>query len=313
VAGGQQTIDPLNNPVNFDSRIGNGNANAWDALAPIAADPDADPPVDGRSGLVFDNGFLPDYAMLFRRGETFDVDYAQMNQTAIAADEFSDIFGGFNSGSPFLPLEGVNHDFAVGHDDSNLAGVTGGTQAADQAAAAAVTTGTEIQIPLAALGNPTGDVKITAFISSGSFDFFSNQFLAPLETEIFGEDPEPDAVPERPNLGDFQDLSVLPGDQFFTISLGETAGIVGDYDDSGSVEQGDLNLVLNNWGQDAPFEPNGDAFASLAVDQEELNRVLNNWGNTENPPSFNGSAVPEPATLALLSGLAVAGLRRRSA
>ncbi|MEM7577269.1 MAG: hypothetical protein AAF328_07310, partial [Planctomycetota bacterium] len=196
VAGGQQTIDPLNNPVNFDSRIGNGNANAWDALAPIAADPNADPPVDGRSGLVFDNGFLPDYAMLFRRGETFDVDYAQMNQTAVAADEFSDIFAGFNSGSPFLPLEGVNHDFAVGHDDSNLAGVTGGTQAADQAAAAAVTTGTEIQIPLAALGNPTGDVKITAFISSGSFDFFSNQFLSPLETEDFDEDPE--TAEERP-------------------------------------------------------------------------------------------------------------------
>ncbi|MEM7576240.1 MAG: PEP-CTERM sorting domain-containing protein [Planctomycetota bacterium] len=90
-------------------------------------------------------------------------------------------------------------------------------------------------------------------------------------------------------------------------------GIVGDYDDSGSVEQGDLNLVLNNWGADAPFEPNGDAFASLAVDQEELNRVLNNWGNSANPPSFNGSAVPEPATFALLSGLAIAGLRRRHA
>ncbi|MEM7577200.1 MAG: family 16 glycosylhydrolase [Planctomycetota bacterium] len=88
-------------------------------------------------------------------------------------------------------------------------------------------------------------------------------------------------------------------------------GIVGDYDDSGSVEQGDLNLVLNNWGQDAPFEPNGDPFASLAVDQEELNRVLNNWGNTSNPPSFEGFAVPEPGALAMLSGLAVAGLRRR--
>ncbi|MEM7578183.1 MAG: PEP-CTERM sorting domain-containing protein [Planctomycetota bacterium] len=100
--------------------------------------------------------------------------------------------------------------------------------------------------------------------------------------------------------------------EFFFLA-GVIEGIVGDYDDSGSVEQGDLNLVLNNWGQDAPFEPNGDPFASLAVDQEELNRVLNNWGNTENPPSFEGFTVPEPGALAMLGGLALAGLRRRSA
>ncbi|MEM7576319.1 MAG: PEP-CTERM sorting domain-containing protein [Planctomycetota bacterium] len=97
------------------------------------------------------------------------------------------------------------------------------------------------------------------------------------------------------------------------LPLAVIEGIVGDYDDSGSVEQGDLNLVLNNWGQDAPFEPNGDPFASLAVDQEELNRVLNNWGNTSNPPSFEGFTVPEPSALAMLGGLALAGLRRRSA
>ncbi|MEM8784015.1 MAG: PEP-CTERM sorting domain-containing protein, partial [Planctomycetota bacterium] len=194
------------------------------------------------------------------------------------------------------------------HNDTNIAGVTGGTQLADQEAAAAVTTGTEIAIPLAALGNPTGDVKVTAFIASGSFDFLSNQFLSPLEVEDFDEDPE---TPEdRPNLGALYDLSQLPGDQFFTISLGDAAGIIGDYDDSGQVEQGDLNLVLNNWGQAAPFDPNGDPFDTPNVDQEELNRVLNNWGSTA-APSFEGSAVPEPATMAILGGLALAGLRRR--
>ncbi|MEM8782194.1 MAG: PEP-CTERM sorting domain-containing protein [Planctomycetota bacterium] len=87
-------------------------------------------------------------------------------------------------------------------------------------------------------------------------------------------------------------------------------GIIGDYDDSGQVEQGDLNLVLNNWGTAAPFTPNGDPFETPNVDQEELNRVLNNWGSTT-APSFEGAAVPEPATLALLGGLALAGLRRR--
>ncbi|MEM8783094.1 MAG: hypothetical protein AAGE65_09600 [Planctomycetota bacterium] len=67
----------------------------------------------------------------------------------------------------------------------------------------------------------------------------------------------------------------------------------GDYNDSGQVEQGDLNLVLNNWGQPAPFAPNGDPFATSNVDQEELNRVLNNWGSTA-APSFEGSGIPEP-------------------
>ncbi|MEM8783722.1 MAG: hypothetical protein AAGE65_12825 [Planctomycetota bacterium] len=88
-----------------------------------------------------------------------------------------------------------------------------------------------------------------------------------------------------------------------------SAGIIGDYNDSGQVEQGDLNLVLNNWGAPAPFTPNGPAFATLNVDQEELNRVLNNWGNTSPPPVFDGFAVPEPGAAAV--GLALAGLALR--
>ncbi|MEM7576959.1 MAG: hypothetical protein AAF328_05730 [Planctomycetota bacterium] len=107
----------------------------------------------------------------------------------------------------------------------------------------------------------------------------------------------------------------LPGEtlnqsDIYRLVLTLEGGIPGDYDDSGSVEQGDLNLVLNNWGQDAPFEPNGDPFATLAVDQEELNRVLNNWGNTAVNPDFTGFSVPEPTSALLLSLTAFA--RRRS-
>ncbi|MEM8494892.1 MAG: PEP-CTERM sorting domain-containing protein [Planctomycetota bacterium] len=88
-------------------------------------------------------------------------------------------------------------------------------------------------------------------------------------------------------------------------------GLVGDYDEDGQVAQGDLNLVLNNWGAARTFEdPGGTVFSSANVDQEELNGVLNNWG-AQAAPSFEGSAVPEPASLAALGGLALLGLRRR--
>ncbi|MEM8495373.1 MAG: hypothetical protein AAF663_08310, partial [Planctomycetota bacterium] len=90
--------------------------------------------------------------------------------------------------------------------------------------------------------------------------------------------------------------------------------LVGDYDDSGAVEQSDLNLVLNNWGQPAPFQPNGAPFATPTVDQEELNRVLNNWGSSS-APSFANAAVPEPTSIGVLAivGILTTRPRRRRA
>ncbi|MEM9754142.1 MAG: PEP-CTERM sorting domain-containing protein, partial [Planctomycetota bacterium] len=93
--------------------------------------------------------------------------------------------------------------------------------------------------------------------------------------------------------------------------LDAAVGLAGDYNDNGSVEQGDLNLVLNNWGAMRTFEDGVSAFTTANVDQEELNSVLNNWGDTT-APSFSGSTVPEPgAALMILTG-ATGLLARRS-
>ena len=89
-------------------------------------------------------------------------------------------------------------------------------------------------------------------------------------------------------------------------------GLAGDYNDSGSVEQGDLDLVLNNWGgpRGAGFIANAEGFDTGNVDQEELDRVLNNWGSS-NSPAVNGASVPEPGLAALGAIALLAGLRRR--
>ncbi len=79
---------------------------------------------------------------------------------------------------------------------------------------AGVTTGIEFSIALSALGNPTGPIKLTGFISSGSYDFFSNQVIG-------------DIPPGTTNLGDPRGINFatisFPGNEFVTAGTGSTA------------------------------------------------------------------------------------------
>ncbi len=97
-------------------------------------------------------------------------------------------------------------------------------------------------------------------------------------------------------------------------SLYAAAALVGDYDASGAVEQGDLDFVLNNWGRniDTAGVPAGWVLGLPTgnVDQDELDAVLNHWGSGL-APDFRGVAVPEPATAAALLFTAMA-MRRRA-
>ncbi|MEM7625491.1 MAG: endonuclease [Planctomycetota bacterium] len=86
--------------------------------------------------------------------------------------------------------------------------------------------------------------------------------------------------------------------------------IEGDYDGNGSVGQGDLNLVLLNWGQSEL--PAGwvatEQYDGVQIGQNELNGVLLNWGSSV-PPDV--SAIPEPASAIFLglAGLSMLGRR----
>ncbi len=167
------------------------------------------------AGFTFDAGFDADYMFIVRRGfSQFDFDFATIGGGLGAYESSGDIFGG--------SLEGANASvgasgIGVAYDDSNVAGIIGGFNAANQAAARAVTTGLELAIPLAAIGNPNPlDIRVSTHINGPNHDFMSNQSL--------GGFPPPQGNLGGDGFGNFTgtvsgiDLNNFPtSDQFFTV------------------------------------------------------------------------------------------------
>ncbi|MCA9239651.1 MAG: hypothetical protein KDA37_05615 [Planctomycetales bacterium] len=132
----------------------------------------------GGAGFTFDSAFSANYMMILRHNNTqFDFDFTTVGNASVVESSI-DIFGGAGVGANALVgASGIG----VAYDDSNVAGVAGGTNAAIQADAIAVTTGIELAIPLAALGNPNpADIKISAMVNGSNHDYLSNQFLGGL-------------------------------------------------------------------------------------------------------------------------------------
>ncbi len=109
-----------------------------------------------------------------------------------------------------------------------------------------------------------------------------------------------------------QGTGVQPGSFGLGLDLlnARSAGAPGNYNGgTGQVEQGDLDLVLQNWGvnTDVAGVPAGwvSDLPSGLIEQTELDKVLQNWGSTS-APNLRGKAhlVPEPAAItALLLGM----------
>lgn len=132
------------------------------------------------NGLTFTPGFEADFwVSVAAFGDPVDisVDYAELYVDANNPGTFyfagtgqtkCETNGGqLEGGDPGAPA------ILCTIDNSNVAGVDGGFGTSD---GSGVTTGCEIAIPLAALGNPTS-IKITAFINGQQHDFMSNQLL----------------------------------------------------------------------------------------------------------------------------------------
>lgn len=163
VAGGQNVIDAGSNPTN------DGWAARYD-------------------GFTFDSGFSADYLMIARNGnfmgDRFDFDFNSVGNLSVE-EISSNIFGGSTQGvNASVGASGIG----VAFNNTNTGGVPGGTMLlspAEMAAAAAVQTGLELFIPLAAIGNPgVGDeIRIAAHINASNHDFLSNQFLGGFLTD----------------------------------------------------------------------------------------------------------------------------------
>lgn len=166
-------------------------------------------------GLVFDAGFTADYHLIVRRGndagnDKLDLDFADLDTQS--ASGYFDVIGGLTgSGSTGTGVNGS--PIGVGYDNSNVAGVLGGTNAADQNAAAVVTTGLELSIALSDLGSSGGPIRIMVGQNNQGHNYWSNQFLGGL--------PAPQGNLGGDEAGGFTgegaiDMTHFAGNQYFT-------------------------------------------------------------------------------------------------
>lgn len=153
----------------------------------------------------------------------------------------------------------------------------------------------------------------------GAVLLFSGVF-SPGSIPAFATTPVPAAglvftsVGDENAIGDFAPATVST----FVRNNLMIAGLAGDFNDNGLVEQEDLDLVLANWGADGSTPPARwtNDLPSGNIDQTELDRVLANWGDAAAlrfPFELGSSsaAVPEPGTLFLLAAGLVAWAFRR--
>ena len=216
--GGENTLTNVN-PNSFDTFSGRSVLN-W--MGPTNSPPGP--------GLTFDPGFAPNYYMnVSCSSVTSSFNYAQLwpggtNASGIATNGYflgrtSSTNGTLTGGTnPFVIQATINNSNTNGVDASvhigcytNAQGVAGG----EITQALTVTTGIEIGIPLAALGNPTGSVAICAFVGNNGIGLqMSNQILGPFGTN----DPTFCMMgPGRTTNTPYVVLSNYPGQHYFYV------------------------------------------------------------------------------------------------
>jgi len=160
------------------------------------------------NGLRFDTGFDADYWFSVTGGGGPYALYANYGQLLTGGGGAGDYLGTTGAASNGVLSGGTDHGVMVTINNSNGVGVSGGCGASS---GAGVGTGVEFAIPLALIGNPSGCIKVCAFINGGGHDYLSNQVLGslPVGTCNLGE---PRSV----------DFNQFDGNQYFTLCSGVT-------------------------------------------------------------------------------------------
>jgi hypothetical protein len=163
------------------------------------------------AGLTFDSPFSATRWFAMSGGGT-DL-FANYSEVLPGGGGTGGYLGQTTYGTGGGTLTGGSNPFGIRTtiNNSNVAGVSGGI---GLDSGAGVTTGIEVEIPLAALGNPTGDIWVSAFINGGGHDFVSNQVLGGLGgLANLGE----------PSLVNFANIA---GDQYFIVAVPEPTSLV---------------------------------------------------------------------------------------
>ena len=244
--------------------------------------------VQGMSGVIFEH--KPDWAIGINRyddGQGNDNIYIDLHDLV---NNQSTYIGAVSVGTGANQPQGGDNtaNLRAAFDNANVDGVTSDPNNLGDPATA--TAGLEMAIPLSALGNPTGTLKILAVLTGGTWDqacgdgrlatYMSNQTLPALNV---GNPSQ-----QFPNVGwsrcpnppfdmfpfDFSNETYVPGQQY--VSVQACSGPEGDVNGDGCVDDADLLQVLfafGNTGSD-PADVTGDR----VVDDADLLVVLFNFG-----------------------------------
>lgn len=275
-------------------------------------------------GLKFDAAVKPDHYIGVTAGGGGPAPDAPPFQTYLNYSPLLTNGGGIGSflgggnGNTVAGSNGIN----LAIDNSNTAGVSGATGGVvGPSSGAGVTTGIELDIPLSVLGNPTGLVKVAAFVNGQGHDYISNQVLGTLP-DGYGSLAEPRTA----------DFSTYAGNQYFIVYL----TLPGDANSNGKIDADDYAILDRGFARynagaiaasdagwtDGDF--NGDGVVD-AADYFLIDTTFAQNGGTFSPDVLAArgaafgdayvanllAAVPEPSSLLAACGLGLLPLGRR--